>query len=77
MDSVVDQLGQPQGNRSYYDDQLPGSVRDVLKPLDKEAFIGRYQDQLRKLVNRGMAELTQQERERILNVYDGMNQIMS
>lgn len=62
---MVDQLGQPQGNRSYYDDQLPGSVRDVLKPLDKEAFIGRYQDQLRKLVDRGMAELTQQERKYI------------
>ena len=71
-DVVVDQLGQPQGNRSFYDDQLPGFVRDVLKPLDKEAFIGRYQDQIRKLVDRGMAELTQQEREKVLNFYDAV-----
>ena len=68
--SVVEQLGQPEGNRNYYDDQLPGFVRDVLKPLDKEAFLGTYQDQIRKLVGRGMTELTQQERESILNYYD-------
>ena len=76
-DVLVNQLGQPEGNNSFYDDQLPGFVRDVLKPLDKEAFIGRYQDQLRKLINRGMAELTQQERESILNVYDGMKSDVS